>query len=196
MHALDPATSETLWSSPIEFKNGNHLTPIVRCDDRHLWVGSQFDTGGGRLLEITAEGGDLAARQVWFDRKLQSSHWTMIRRGDFIYGSTGGNRTSSLTAFRWRSGEVAWKERGFHKAQALWIAQPGIDEPGPDDKLLFLTEEGKLVLARVSPQSLEVLAAVGVTEKVSWTLPTLVGTTLYLRDQEHVLALDLGSGDR
>ncbi len=184
---LDPATGETLWRAPIEFNNGNHLTPAVRCDDRHLWVGSQFDSGGGRLIEITGEGDDLAARQLWFKVALQASHWTKIRLGDYIYGSTGGNRTSYLAAFHWRTGEIAWRERGFHKAQALYARTAG-----GGDKLLFLDENGRLVLARVSPQGFELLASAQVTERVSWTLPTLVSTTLYLRDQEHILALDLG----
>ncbi len=180
---LDPSTGKTLWSHPIEFNNGNHLTPAVRCDDHHLWVGSQFDSGGGRLLEIKARGESMHAEQRWFDLKMQTSHWTMIRRGDFIYGSIGGNRVSFLSAFRWKTGEIVWRERGFPKAQALFA----------DGKLLFLDESGQLVLARVSPQGLEVLAKAQVTQDESWTLPTLVGTTLYLRDQEHILALDLAA---
>ncbi len=179
---LDPATGTTLWRAPIEFNNGNHLTPAVPCDDRHLWVGSQFDSGGGRLIEIVGEGDDLKAEQRWYKVHLQASHWTKIRLGDLIYGSTGGNRTSYLAAFRWRTGEIVWRERGFHKAQALYA----------DNKLLFLDEEGKLVLARVSPEGFELLASAPVAGRVSWTLPTLVETTLYLRDQEHILALDLG----
>lgn len=86
----------------------------------------------------------------------------------------------------WRTGKVAWKERGYSKAQALFA----------DGKLLFLTEDGRLVLARVSPERLEILAEAQVTASVSWSLPTLVGATLYLRDQENVLALDLGEDGR
>ncbi|MDA8015982.1 MAG: PQQ-like beta-propeller repeat protein [Thermoanaerobaculia bacterium] len=176
--ALDPTTGETLWTSPIEFNNGNHLTPAVSCDDEHLWIGSQFESGGGRLLRIRSQDGGLNAEQVWFDARLQTSHWPMIRRGDLIYGSTGGNRVSFLSAFDWRTGKVAWKKRGYHKAQILHA----------DGKFLFLTEDGRLVLARMSPEELQVLAEAKVTGRVSWSLPTLVSTTLYLRDQEHVLA--------
>lgn len=180
--ALDPTTGETLWTSPIEYSNGNHLTPAVSCDDEHVWIGSQFASGGGRLLRIQSQDGGLRAEQVWFEERLQTSHWPMIRRGDLIYGSVGGNRVSFLSAFDWRTGEVAWRERGYHKAQILHA----------DGKFLFLTEDGRLVLARMSPKGLEVLAEAEVTTRVSWSLPTLVSTTLYLRDEEHVLALDLG----
>ena len=30
-------------------------------------------------------------------------------------------------------------------------------------------------------------------DTVSWTVPTLVGTTLYARDREKIVALDLGA---
>ncbi|MEM1179680.1 MAG: PQQ-binding-like beta-propeller repeat protein [Acidobacteriota bacterium] len=179
--ALDPKTGARLWDSPIEYSNGNHLTPIVQCDDSHIWVGSQFPTGGGRLLEVKQVDGTWTAEQVWFETYLRAAHWTNIRLGDFIYGSIGGNQISILTAFNWKTGDIAWRRRGFHKAQALYA----------DGKFLFLDEEGKLVLSKVSPTGLEVLASVPVTESVSWTLPTLAGTTLYLRDQTHILAMDL-----
>jgi enterochelin esterase-like enzyme/outer membrane protein assembly factor BamB len=178
---LDPSTGRTLWRHEMEYNNGNHLTPIVKCDENHIWVGSQFPSGGGRLLEITSSGKKWSARRIWFETYLRASHWTSIRIGDFIYGSTGGNEVSLLTAFNWKTGEVAWRHRGFHKAQSLYA----------DGKLLFLDEDGLLGLAKVSPEGLEVLDSAQVTESISWTLPTLVDTTLFARDKKNILALDL-----
>jgi enterochelin esterase-like enzyme/outer membrane protein assembly factor BamB len=178
---LDPSSGQRLWHHPIEYSNGNHLTPIVKCDESHIWVGSQFPSGGGRLIEITVQGGAWATRQLWLERNLRASHWTSFRLGDFIYGSTGGNEISLLTAFNWRTGEVAWRQRGFHKAQSLYA----------DGKLLLLDEDGQLTLAKVSPTELEVLDTAQVTESISWTLPTLVDTRLYLRDTKNILALDV-----
>ena len=180
---LDPDTGKSLWRAPIEFDNGNHLTPIVPCDETHLWVGSQFPSGGGRLLALERTGGSLEAKQEWFTSKLRASHWTSIRIGDHIYGSIGGNDMSFLAAFEWKTGKIVWRERGFHKAQCLYA----------DGKLLFLDENGKLGLAKVSPTELTILDSAQLTESVSWTLPTLTGTTLYLRDRKHVLALDLSA---
>ncbi len=178
---LDPSNGRVLWRFPIEFNNGNHLTPIVQCDENRIWVASQFLTGGGRLLAITPGEKAMHAEQVWFDRKLRASHWTSIRLGDFIYGSIGDNSVSFLSAFHWKTGKVAWRERGFHKAQCLFA----------DQKLLFLDENGRLVIARVSPTGVDILDSAQVTDSVSWTLPTLVSTNLYLRDRKHILALEL-----
>lgn len=178
---LDPATGRRLWGFVLPVINGNHLTPVVKCDDSHLWVPTQFAAGGGRLVEVARAGDALDAKQVWFNAKLRASCWTQVRLDDYIYGSAGGHDTSFLTAFNWRTGEVKWRRRGFHMAQSLYA----------DGKLIFLDQDGKLTMAKVSPDKLEVLTTVQLTEPVSWTLPTLVSTKLYVRDRKHILALDL-----
>ncbi len=144
-------------------------------------LSSQFNTGGGRLLEITRPADTFDAKQMWFQAKLRGSCWTSVRIGDFIYGSAGGHNVSFLAAFNWRTGEIAWRRRGFHMAQSLFA----------DGKLIFLNQDGKLTMARVSPDDLEVLGSHSITESVSWTLPTLVDGKLYVRDRKHILALDL-----
>ncbi len=181
---LDPATGRKLWSFVLPEINGNHLTPVVKCDESHLWVTTQFPSGGSRLLELGGSGGMLEAKRLWFEPKLRGSCWTSIRVGDYIYGSAGGHDRSLMAAFNWRTGDIAWRRRGFHMAQCLYA----------DGKLLFLDQEGQLAIARVSPEDLEVLDTAKVTERVSWTLPTLVSTTLYVRDRKHIMALDLSQG--
>ena len=62
-----------------------------------------------------------------------------------------------------------------------------------DNKLIFLDRSGQLSIARISPTSLQVLDTAEVTESVSWTLPTLVSTKLYVRDKKDILALELAN---
>ena len=180
---LDPATGETLWKHGIEFNNGNHLTPAVPCGPDHLWVSSQFDSGGGRLLQVFAVAKTVYVREHWFSTKLSASHWPLHCRGDLVYGSIGGNSSSRLAGVRWRTGEIVWQERGFHKAQALRV----------DDQLLFLDEDGVLALARVSPEGITILSKATVAAGPAWTIPTLIERTVYIRDQEKILALDLAT---
>jgi outer membrane protein assembly factor BamB len=181
VHGLDPATGEMLWFHELEYNNGNHLTPVVRADDEHLYVSSQFNSGGGRLLKLGGKAGEYTVERIWFTPKLRGSCWTLIRKGDYIYGSAGGHNISFLAAFNWKTGEIAWRKRGFHMAQSLFA----------DGKLIFLDRGGTLTMARVSPADLDVLASHPVTEAISWTLPTLVDGKLYARDKKHILALDL-----
>lgn len=179
--ALDPATGKTLWRHTIPVDNGNHLTPPVKCDETHLFVASQFASGGGRLIEI-AGGGSLAPKEKWFETKLRASCWTHIAIGDYVYGSAGSHQFSAFAATNWKTGEIAWRKRALHMAQCLYA----------DGKLIILAEDGTLALARVSPEGLDVLAEAQVLEKSAWTPPTLVGTKLFARDRKSIVALELG----
>ena len=50
-------------------------------------------------------------------------------------------------------------------------------------------------LATATPEALKVLCQAKVLEDKSWTVPTLVGTRLYLRDEHNIMALELGKAD-
>ena len=52
---------------------------------------------------------------------------------------------------------------------------------------------GLLALATATTEGLTVHAQCQLTERWSFTAPTLVGTTLYVRDEKHIMALDLGT---
>jgi hypothetical protein len=57
-----------------------------------------------------------------------------------------------------------------------------------------MDEDGDLALARLAPEGVTILAeAKKVFDTTSWTVPSLVGTTLYARDREKIVALNLGA---
>jgi hypothetical protein len=100
--------------------------------------------------------------------------------GDHVYGSLGDSN-SMLGAVNWRTGETAWKERGFHAAQVLHA----------DGRLVVLEESGQVSMLRVTPEGPKILCTAQVLESVAWTAPTLVDGVLYVRDRKRVVALDL-----
>jgi hypothetical protein len=61
-----------------------------------------------------------------------------------------------------------------------------------DGKAILLEEDGDLSLVRLAPEGVTVLSQAKLFDTMSWTAPTLVGTTLYARDREKIVALDLG----
>jgi hypothetical protein len=87
-----------------------------------------------------------------------------------------------MSAVELKTGKIAWRRRGFVKAQLLWA----------DGKIILADEDGTLALCRATPQKFEVLSQVSLLQNIAWTPPTLVGTRLYLRDRKTVMALDLG----
>jgi hypothetical protein len=104
-----------------------------------------------------------------------------IRLGDFVYGTSGQGATAIMTATHVATGETAWRERGFSRASLLHT----------DGKTLILEEDGDLSLVVLTPNGMTRLASTPLFDTRSWTAPTLVGTTLYARDREKIVALDL-----
>ena len=177
---LDAANGNYLWESPVVNQYKNNAADVVWGPDNRLWVATQVD-GGTRVLKLSRTGDTTNVKQEWFNEKVKVFHWNAVRVGDYIYASIGG-RVTALAAVNVKTGVVAWRKRGFDKALCIYA----------DDKLISLDEAGTLRLARVSPEGVKVLSACPLTEKVSWTVPTLVGTTLYVRDSKRIMALDLG----
>jgi hypothetical protein len=63
---------------------------------------------------------------------------------------------------------------------------------GNHQKLIVLDHKGHLGLATATREGVTVHSDATITKQWSFTCPTLVGTTLYVRDEEHVMALDVG----
>jgi hypothetical protein len=107
---------------------------------------------------------------------------TVIRLGDYAYASSGDFGPGLISAIDMKSGTIAWQDRSFARAQLLHA----------DGKVIILDEDGALGLATVSPQGIKVLARANVLSHLAWTPPTLVGTTLYVRDRQNIAAFNLG----
>ena len=60
-----------------------------------------------------------------------------------------------------------------------------------DGKTFVLQEDGTLSMVTLTPTGMTTLAETVLFNTTSWTVPTLVGGTLYARDRERIVALDL-----
>ena len=61
----------------------------------------------------------------------------------------------------------------------------------PNGTLVIVDESGEIAVASVSREGLRVHARKQILTSNAWTPPTLVGSTLYVRDRKEILALDL-----
>jgi outer membrane protein assembly factor BamB len=179
---LDPQTGDLLWSYPHETDFGLNITTPVWGDDNLLFLSSAY-SGGSRVLRLTRDKatGKANATEVWFHRRLRVHHTTAVRVGDQVYGSSGDFGPSFIASVDVKTGQVLWQHRGFAKANLLYA----------DGKLILLDEDGNLGLATVSTDGLKVLSKAQIFDGRAWTVPTLVGTRLYLRDRKNIVALDL-----
>ncbi len=182
IHGLDPANGRILWSYPHDPGNDlNCSTPLWGSDDV-LFVSSAYKAGS-RALRLAQAEGRTVPQQMWFTRRTRFMFLGAVRVGDVIYGTSGDFGPAFLTALDIRTGKALWRKRGFPRASLLYA----------EGKAIILDEDGELAIARLSPQGAEVLARTKVFETTSWSAPALVGTTLYARDREKIVAIDLGA---
>ena len=179
---LDPATGAILWSHPHDPGNDLNCTTPLFGADNVLFLSSAYQAGS-RALQLTEGADGTQATELWFTNRVRFMFLSAIRVGDFVYGTTGDFGPAFLTALNIKTGESAWQVRGFARASLLYA----------DGKMIVMNEDGDLALAKLGPEGAEILSRAKIFDTVSWTAPTLVGTTLYARDREKIVALDLGT---
>ena len=179
---MDPDDGRVLWTHPHDAGNDfNFQVPIYDQDTGVLFSSSGY-IGGSQAIRLIPDGDVTYTELLWADPRLRFTFLNVLKIGDFIYGTSGQSATAILTATHLESGETAWRERGFSRATMVQA----------DGKAILMEEDGDLSLVRLSPSGLERLASTPLFDTRTWTVPTLSGTTLYARDRERIVALDLG----
>jgi outer membrane protein assembly factor BamB len=180
---MNPSDGQTLWSHPHKTDWGlNISTPVWSSADHLLFVSSAY-SAGSRAIELHRRGDKTTVAEKWFSNRMRVHIGTVIRVGDYAYGSSGDFGPAFITAVDMKTGRIAWQDRSFSRAQLLYA----------DGKLILLDEDGHLGLVTVSPEGMKVLARVNVLDHLSWTPPTLSGTKLFVRDRKTIAAFELGS---
>jgi outer membrane protein assembly factor BamB len=179
---LNPRTGALDWSRPHPSDQGvNVATPIWGADNL-LFVSSAYD-GGSRVLRLKRHGDQVNVEELWANKRVRIHFGNAVRLGETIYASNGDFGSAPFAAVDIKTGDMLWRDRAVSRATLL----------GVGDKLILLDEDGNLALATPSSSGLAVHAKATVLSHTAWTAPTLVGTTLYLRDRQQILALELGS---
>jgi len=177
---VDPNNGDLLWSHPHPTDSGVNVSMPVWGEDNLLFCSSAYD-GGSRVLKLNRNGNKTTVEQVWASKLMRIHFGNAIRVGDRIYGSSGDFGPAPFTAVEVKTGQVVWRNRSVGRASAVLA----------DGRFILLDEDGNLALATLTPEGLKINSKVELLASNSWTVPTLAGTTLYVRDRKTILALDL-----
>ncbi len=180
---FDPASGELRWHLTLGEDAVTTMSTQVWGDDQILFGSSAYADGSRGIKVTKQEDGSFAAEEVWYTRKMRVHHQTAVRIGDHVYSSSGDFGPAFLAAVDVATGELAFRQRGFSKANLLVTG----------DKIIILDEDGNLAIGTASPEGIEVHSQAKVLERVAWTVPTLVGTRLFVRDRKQMKAFELGS---
>jgi outer membrane protein assembly factor BamB len=178
---FDPKDGTLLWSHPHKTDYGLNISTPVWGPDNLLFVSSAYGSGS-RVLHLAQAGGKTTVKELWASNRMRIHFGDAIRIGDHVYGSSGDFGPAVFTAVDVRTGAIAWQDRAVPRSSSVY----------GDGRFVILDEDGTLYLATATPQALQVQSRAQVLSGRAWTVPTLVGTRLYLRDRATVKALDLG----
>ncbi|HET6278884.1 MAG TPA: PQQ-binding-like beta-propeller repeat protein [Candidatus Polarisedimenticolia bacterium] len=177
---VNPDSGELRWRFPHENQWKHNITmPSIVDGDTVVLSSPQ---AGARGLKVKRNGGAVAVEEIWSTRRIQFFHGATVSEGDWVYGSSGMVAVAFMAAINARTGEIGWREGGFARANCVEA----------DGHLLILDENGALSLASATPGKLVVHATAQLLGRPAWTVPTIVGTTMYARDNERILAVSLG----
>jgi len=176
---LGAKDGSSLWSHPVVNFCKTNCTSVIWGEDNLLWAATK-GVGGTRVLKLAQKGGKTSVEEVWLKRKVRLYHWNAVRLGDYVYTAIGDSR-KRLSGINVKTGETASSLEGFDGTNTI-VA---------DGKLIILDHTGKLALMEPSDGKLTLLSSVQLWDSVSWTPPTLIGTKLYVRDRNQIMALEL-----
>jgi outer membrane protein assembly factor BamB len=172
----DPRNGELLWRHDVPARSVI-MSPVWNGEDLLFWsTGS--DGGAGLVIKLKNEDRKTVPKEYWTSRRMRVEIATPIRVGDHAFGSSG----RLYMGMNLNTGKRTWAVRGYKSASCVY----------GDGKVIILDENGKLTLATATPEAFTVYSQCQITERYSYTPPTLVDTTLYVRDRKHIMALDVG----
>ncbi|MFP5378221.1 MAG: PQQ-binding-like beta-propeller repeat protein [Vicinamibacteria bacterium] len=179
--AVDPRDGRLLWSYPrVSNRTANIATPVVRGSQ--VFLSSDYGTGAA-LLQVRAAGNLANADEVYFTREMRNHHASSVLVGEHLYGFSG----SILTAMRFATGEVAWRDRSVGKGSVIYA----------DNRLYLYSEGGVVGLAEATPDGYREHGRFRIPQGnlPTWSHPIVTGGRLIVRDQDTVWAFDVRGRD-
>jgi outer membrane protein assembly factor BamB len=177
---VTPATGKVRLNYAWKFNGYRALQPIVAGD---IVVLHSPMTPGTRAIRISkkdgANGGELAAEELWSAGQFKPDFTDFVERGGFLYGIDGG----FLTCVDVKAGERKWKGGRYGKGQVLLLENSAA--------LLVAAEDGRVVLVRTEPGEHVELGAFKALEGKTWNHPVVVGDRLYVRNAQEAACFQL-----
>jgi outer membrane protein assembly factor BamB len=166
------ADGAELWKFP--WRTGydvNAADPVI-CSDG-VFISSGYGKGCA-MVKIDGE----KPVELWNNKDMRNHFSSCVLVQRHLYGFD----ESQLKCLDTKDGKPTWSQSGLGKGSLA----------AADDKLIILSEKGKLVVAKASPEKFDVLAEAQILAGRCWTVPVLSDGLLYARNAAgDVVCVDL-----
>ena len=186
---IEPGGGTPLWTRPLRSGAADNVsfTALWDATRRLLVVSHRFDDIGSQAFFFPAGVDTPNESPTWTQRRLQIEHGNGVIHGDLLIGSHRGT-PGLLVAIDLATGEARWRAR-IPKATMLSVESPSGE--ADDRRLLVLDETGRLHLARADDAGFERIDSFQAMDGQSWTVPSLAGRDLVLRNGGEVGVYEL-----
>lgn len=167
-----------LWNySKASNGTANCTTPVYH--DGHVFVTSDYGTGGG-LVKLAPMGrGGIDAQEVYFNKNMKNHHGGVVLVGDSIYGFS----SQTLTCIDFDTGKRMWRNRSVGKGSLIYA----------DGHLYCLSENGVVGLVEATPKGYREKGrfSIGKGKRPTWAHPVLANGALFLRKDGEIRCYDV-----
>jgi len=203
---LDPDKGSTYWSQPFKAKAALSI-PTPRVDGNRLFVTSFYN--GSMMLEFEKD--KEAPKVLWkgqsnseLPKRTEGLHSIMptpILRDGHVYGVCSHGELRCLKA---DTGERVWEslqltgskqDTGKDRWNNAFLIPQG-------DRVIFFTEQGDLVIGKVSPKGYEEISRANVLKpdnemargrNVVWSHPAFANKHVYARNDSEIVCVSLAA---
>lgn len=200
LSGLDPSNGKVLWTVPFKPSRMviNVATPVVNKD--RILVSSFYD--GSLLVQLKQdkfEVEEIWRRQGKNENKTDSLHSiisTPILDGDFIYGVDSYGQLRCLNA---SNGDRIWENLTV-VPNVRW---GNIHMVRNGDRYFLFSENGDLIIARLSPEGVTVISRARLIEPttemtqreapICWSHPAFANRCVYARSDKELICVDLSA---
>ena len=120
---------------------------------------------------------------------MLNHHGGVVKVGDYLYGFSDAK---GLICQDWKSGEMLWNEKGRYTLKgSVHVADGHLYALNEDDGTLTLVEANPKEFKQTGQFKLDPQSPNRPKQGKVWTHPLVLNGTLYLRDQELIVAYDV-----
>ena len=166
-----------MWRyEPVSNRTANIATPIVH--DNKVFYTSDYGTGCA-LLGLKAEGGEVKAEEIYFNREMKNHHGGVVLLNGYLYGFN----SAILSCIEFATGKLVWRDRSVGKGTLTYA----------DGQLYLLSENNVVGLAEASPAGYKETGRFQIADQgwPSWAHPVVCGAKFYIRNQGTLACYDV-----
>ena len=193
--SVDPDTGKEYWSVPYQATNGSIIMSPVKMGD-YLYAGGYNKQSV--MLKLASD--KPAVEIVWGNKPKHGVSPVNVQPivvEETMYGVDG---SGELMAIAFPGGERIWKtpqpvseKRPVSSGTAFLVRQ--------EDRFWMFTEQGELVIAKLSPEGYQEIDRTKVIEPsnnafgrdVVWCMPAFANRRMYVRNDEKCICVDLAA---